>query len=67
MWILLFSLFGTGCAESLQKSNEDMTMQILNALFLMTCTNYFDVYPDSSFYYFDFMLSWSFMEHWIYH
>ena len=38
MWILLFSLFGTGCAESLQKSNEDMTMQILIKMFLMTCT-----------------------------
>ena len=37
-WILLFSLFGTGCAEALQKSNEDMTMQILNAMSLMTCT-----------------------------
>ncbi len=38
VWILLFSLFGTGCAESLQKTSEDMTMQILNAMFLMTCT-----------------------------
>ena len=38
MWILLFSLFGTGCAESFQKLEEDMTMQIANAMFVMTCT-----------------------------